>query len=725
MARIDHVFSERNRFYLSGNGSSIQGDQARNLRNNANGNLTDGQTRAFVLDDVHLFSPAFVLNTRFGLSRSVNSARPPNMGFDLASLGWPTSLLNTFDRNSYYLPSIDIDGLASIGVNQPNDTATLYHFLSSTATLVRGKHSIRIGGDYRIMQEHNYGAGDYTGNLAFSNNWTKGPLDTSAASPIGQGLASFLLGLPTSGGIDRLSSLSQQSSYAALFLHDDFKFSRRLTVNIGLRWEYELPTTERFDRANRGWDFSTPSPISAAALSNYTQNPIPEIPVGAFRTLGGIGFAGFKGAPRGVWNPDRNNFSPRLGLAYMLRPKTVVRAGYGIFFESFGTDRVDAGQVGFDQRTGLVPSNDNGQTFSATLSNPFPQGLIPTQGASGGLATYLGRSPSYFDPARRNGYLQRWSGDIQQELPSRIVIELGYSSSRGVGLGLARDLNALPNQYLSTSSERDQARIDFLTRANIVNPFSGIAPFDGTTLQSRLISRGTLLRPYPQFVAINTTTNQGFSWFHEGHLRFNRRFSRGYLVGATYTWAKFMEGIELLNAGDPYPSKTISPQDRPHHLVINFQVELPWWKKRWFGGWSTQAIYQWQSGPPLGFGNILFRGGIHDIASGDSTVERWFNTAAGFETSTAKALGSNLRTFPLRLSGARADGFNNWDLSVFKNFRFKEKVQLQLRVEAQDALNHAMFAAPNTAPANTLFGQVSATIWSEQRKATVAAKLIW
>ncbi|MBM3725270.1 MAG: carboxypeptidase regulatory-like domain-containing protein [Acidobacteria bacterium] len=726
MARIDHVLGEKHRLYLSGNGVSVQGDQGRNLNNDANGNLSDGQTRSAVLDDVYMFSPTLVLNTRYGVSRIVNASRPPTMGFDLATLGWNQALLSQTERAAWHLPQIDIDSYATIGSNLPSNTATLYHFFSSTATAVRGKHSVRFGFDYRILQEHGYNPGNYVGNLGFSSNWTRGPLDTSPVAPIGQGLASFLLGIPTGGGIDRNAALSQQSSYAALFIHDDFKVSRKLTLNLGLRWEYELPITERFNRANRGWDFNTPSPISAAALANYARSPIPDLPPSAFRTLGGIGFAGVNGAPRGIWRPDRNNYSPRIGFAYLLRPKTVFRAGYGIFYETFGTDRVDAGQVGFDQRTSLVPSFDNGQSFAAGLRNPFPGGLLAAQGAAGGLNTFLGRAPSYFDVDRRMGYLQRWSANLQQELPGRMMVEIGYAASRGAGLGLGRNLNAVPNSHLSTSRERDQAAIDLLTRANLQNPFFGLPEFNGTGLQGRLVSRNQLVVPYPHFASINTTTGQGYSWYHAGHLRFDRRFGSGYLVGASYTWSKFMEAVELLNAADPMPHRVISPQDRPHHLVVHFQAELPWARNRWFGGWSTQAIYQWQSGPPIGFGNAIYRGDWSNITLpyADRTVERWFNTA-GFEQNPQRQLGSNVRTLPLRFSGLRADGWNNWDLSFFKNFRFRERATLQLRVEAQDALNHAMFAAPNTAPTNTLFGQVTATIWSEQRKASVAAKILW
>ncbi len=253
------------------------------------------------------------------------------------------------------------------------------------------------------------------------------------------------------------------------------------------------------------------------------------------------------------------------------------------------------------------------------------------------------------------------------------------------------------------------------------------------------MSRAQLLRPFPQFSGVGSTLNGGFSWYHALSLRAEKRFSHGLTVQGTYTWSKYMEAVDKLNASDPYPHHVVAAGDRPQHLVISGIYELPfgrlkYWGDGWpawaghiLGGWSVQGVYQGQSGPPLGFGNTAFYGSLHDIVlpRGQRKVERWFNTEAGFERDPRRQLGSNLRTFPMRLTGLRADGFNNLDLSAFKTFRLAEGLRLQLRGEANDALNHALFAGPNTGPVNTLFGTVSATNWNEQRKITVSARLMW
>jgi hypothetical protein len=209
-------------------------------------------------------------------------------------------------------------------------------------------------------------------------------------------------------------------------------------------------------------------------------------------------------------------------------------------------------------------------------------------------------------------------------------------------------------------------------------------------------------------------------------------------VQGTYTWSKFMEAIAKLNPGDPAPTHVISDLDRQHHLAITgiwelpFGTNRPWLNQRGVlravaGGWSFQGVYQAQSGPPLNWGNILFRGNLHDIMLPvhDRTSIQWFNVNAGFERLAGNQLANNVRTFPLRTAGVRANGLNTFDLSLFKNITIWERFTLQLHADAQGALNHPLLAAPDTNPVNGTFGRVSASIWGEQRKVFLGAKLIW
>jgi len=745
--RVDHVINQNNRFYGSFTKSFLLEQWAQAFHNEARGYYRNRLHRGLALDDVMVLRPDWVLDLRFGVTRFVLYDRPVSLGFDLAKLGFPAALVSRLDGRLTAFPEVAIDGYATLGdVTSTSFVrwATAYYNSSATMSHMRGKHSLRFGSDFRVLRENSYDYGNISPHVDFSTGWTRGPMDNSGASPIGQGLASFLLGIPTGGWTDRNASYAEQSKYLALFIQDDWKVNRRLTVNAGIRWEAEFPTTERFNRSTRGFDFTAVNPIQAAARARYAASPIPELPVDQFRTPGGLLFTGVNGVPRQLWNTDWNNFAPRIGFAFALTPKRIIRAGYGVYPTSIGADRVDVFQQGFDQRTTIVPSLDNGLNFRARLADPFPDGLLEPAAASGGLTAWVGRNPSFFDPQRRPGYMQRWAFSLQQQFPQRVMLELAYVGNRGTNLGVSNELDAVPAQYLSRLPVRDQPVISQLTRA-VANPFLGIPEFAGSGTEGLTVQAQRLLRPYPQYGGLTSTINGGFSWYHALNVRAERRFAGGYTLQASYTWSKFMEAIDKLNPTDLQPEHVISPQDRPHRIITSGIWELPFGRGRRFfrnrggwlnlvvGGWSAQGIYQGQSGPPIGFANVIFFGNRHDFSGNlheivlprdQRAVERWFNTD-GFETRSGQVLTQNIRAFPSRLTGLRADGYNNFDLSMFKTFRLKERLSFQLRVEAQDALNHAMFAAPNAAPTNTAFGQVNSIVATEQRRVNLTGKFSW
>ncbi len=288
-----------------------------------------------------------------------------------------------------------------------------------------------MGVDFRQQRNSQTNFSNSSGSYTFSTNWTKGPLDNSTAAPLGQDFASFLLGLPTSGNFDVNSSRTNRAGYYALFLQDDFQAKRNLTLNFGLRYEFETPTTELFNRTTNGFDFTTPNPISAAALAAYALNPITEIPANQFRVNGGLLFAGSNN--RALYSTSKSAISPRAGFAWtpaFLGGKTVLRGGMGIFFVPYGVTGYN--QTGFNQRTELVATNDGYLTPAATLSNPFPSGILQPIGSSQGLATYLGRDVSFYNPNPAAPYSLRWNFDIQRELARNTVLQTGlYGQSRG------------------------------------------------------------------------------------------------------------------------------------------------------------------------------------------------------------------------------------------------------------------------------------------------------
>jgi hypothetical protein len=734
MARVDHNFSDRNRLFGRFTESWLHFAHGNAFTNDARGIDRHRQQWGAGLDDVYTFSPTFLLNVKYGFTRYLQSDFPNSVGYDITKLGVPASLADQLNPQGAAFPVVTIDGMAQLGETGGTQFITNYQTLAGGFTKIAGNHSIRCGGEFRVMRENNVSYGNAAPAMDFSTNWTKGPMDNSTAGPIGQGLASFLLGLPTGGGIDLNASYSEQSTFAGLYVQDDWKLTRKLTLNAGLRWEFETAPTERFNRTVRGFDFTVASPVSAAALANYTKNP-DVIPVSQFKTMGVLTFAGVNGVPRGYFNTARRNLAPRIGLAYQLTPKTVLRAGYGIFNDVVGIDGNHANQIGFSQRTNLIPSTDNGLTFTGTLANPFPNGLV--QPAPVGPSTYIGRAISFMPNTLLTPYMQRWSFGVQRQLPSRSVLEVTYVGNKGTHIATSRAIDSTPAPYLSTSPLRDPAVINYLS-AQVPNPFNGIPQFAGGGITGTTISRGNLLRPYPQYNGITMTDPNGESWYHSLQARFEKRFSHGVLFNLDYTWSKYMEAVEYLNNTDAMPTHVVSAADRPHRVTINGVWELPVGRGRMLlahaprpvdmilGGWQYQAIYLWQVGAPVNFGNVLFLGNVQDIVlpADQRSLYEWFNVNAGFGRNTADALANNIRTFPLRLTGVRSPGPNYWNMSLYKQFKVQERLKLQVRTEWEGALNTPQFSPPNNAPTNSLFGQINGT-QGEARRIYVGLKLMF
>ncbi len=721
IVRVDHNFTTKNRMFARFNTYRRYSYSSDWFRSLATGGESEWIQHSASFDDVHNFSANTFLNTRYSFFRlSIHQyPKPESQGFDLGTLGFPRAYADAIDPSERSFPNINIAQYSGT----PNNWwryPTHNHSLEANVTSVRGNHTLRFGGDARRYlnfqyEPHNASAGTFT----FGTGWTLGPLDNSPSSPKGQGLAGMLLGLPTSGGVDRKASFAAQSDIVSFYLQDDWRISSRLVVNLGLRYELEGAMTERFNRTVRGYDFDTVSPLNDRVRARYAANPIAELPASQFRLVGGLTFPGVGGQSRALWDRDMNNLMPRAGFAYTLNSKTVLRGGYGVYFGPLGAQRGDVIQLGFSQRTELVPSLDNGLTFIANLSNPFPNGVQPAPGASDGLLTFAGRSARFFFENPRAARQQRWQVSIQRELPQRVLGEVSYMGNRGDSLEITSDFRALPVEYLSRQLTRDNPTINYLSQ-QVPSPFFPLLP--GTGLAGQNVSRSFLLSgpEYAHFTGLTSTSYQGNATYHGMQARAERRFSAGWSVTAAYTWSKNMEAVSMLNGYLSPLEKVVSTQDRPHRFVASGLWELPFGRgKRWLsssgfsdklvGGWQVQGIYTAQSGPAVNFGNVLHLGDIKDITlpTGERRVERWFNTR-GFERVPANQLAFNYRTFPSRFNNVRADGMNSWDLSALKNTRVNERFNLQFRGEFLNAFNHPMFNPPNASPTSTAFGVVTA-----------------
>jgi hypothetical protein len=740
VVRIDHNINDAHRLFGRYSQTNFAGKFDQFVPDSDVRGRTRGRpSRGAALDHVWVLSPSWVLDTRYGFSWFRELQSFSNVGYDLKDFGYPASLVSQLNAQAVSFPQLAVTNVLQLG-NDGGFKETYYsHSLLNTVSWTRGLHAVRLGADLRAQYTNKFTFGNASPSYTFNPTYTRGPLDNSPNGPNGQALASFLFGIPASGSVDLNDSIAQSSRFYAFFVQDDWRISRKLTLNAGLRWELETPVTERFNRSAADFDFTTANPIQAQAQAAYARSPIAEVPAAAFRTTGGLTFVGTGGVDRAIRDRYYGALMPRLGLAFQLTPRTVVRAGFGVFFGLLGADYTDVQQPGFNQRTSIVPTNDNGVTYVASISNPFPSGLQKPLGSAGGMLTFLGRSPGFVSRDGRRPYTQRWSFNVQHEPFRKTLVEIGYLGSKSVRQRVSTQFNPVPARYLSTSPVRNQSVIDFLS-ANVPNPFLGIHGFEGTSYYtSTTTTRAQLLEPYPQFTDLSTGLPAGSSWYNALIVRVDRRFGAGFLLQANYTWSKTMQAITYRNDSDRTPEHVLSDLDRPHRFNLSGVWELPvgkgkpllkgtpGWLDHALGGWQAQAIFTWQSGAPLAFGNVIYTGTYDQIAlpSGERTLQRWFNTS-GFQRDSRLQLANNIRAFPSRIGQARAPAINIWDLSLFKNFRIREGLKLQLRGEAEGALNHPNFSAPNMDPANTRFGSISATQSGEgERRAFVGLKILF
>jgi hypothetical protein len=730
----NHRLESRNAFFGTVNGVVPTG--------NFLYRINDGVT----FDHVYTMSANSLLDTRVGWQKFQEpNVRQHEGNFDPSALGFPASVTALFGGANYF-PHVDFDLFTDLGDQLAATTTHTIYSLQPTYSRFVGSHSVRAGYDLRLYREFGQEFAAKAGEYVMRNASAFTRAQDNSAGVFGQDMATFLLGFPTAGTIDRNGTRLNHTWYHGMFVQDDWKATDRLSLNLGLRYEYEGATTDVENRNVRGFDPAVEPSIAAAARAAYARNPIAELPVSAFTARGGLQFA--SDANPGFWSPDKNNIEPRVGLAYQFNTATVARVGVGVYTVPF----IIAGnfQPGFSQTTTLVPSLDNGLTFRSTLSNPFPDGAADPSGASRGADTFLGQDLNNANGTRfvpldyHNGQNVRYLASLQRELPNQWLIEVGYAGSRGYNLTTGGggqigeiDLNGVPARFLSTSRERDVATINFLT-ALVPNPFQGLLP--GTGFNGATIQRQQLLRPFPQFGNLRTFDDDGTSRYNSAQVKVEHRFARGFTLLAAYTASKFTERVFKLNATDADYEERLSEFDVPHRLALSGIWELPFGRdRRWassagrladalIGGWSVQGIGQYQSGRPVSFHdrNIYFNGDLDALKtdySGSTDLPVfdisgfYFHDAAvqtnGVDDPVKQRadqrirLANNLRYFPSRIPGLRGQGLQLWDISIVKRIRLTDRVRAQFHAEFLNAFNKTVYANPITDPTRADFGRVT------------------
>lgn len=646
---------------------------------------------------------------------------------------------------------------------------------------IRGAHTLKYGWTERRywqpLLDPAYSAGSFT----FNNTYMRATDATTTAANYGLEFAAFMMGLPAAVTIDTNDSAFWSNRYRAFYLQDEWRLSRRLTLNAGLRYEREGGIRERFLRGIGGeFFYDLKLPISDPVAAAYARSPLPELPASAFQALGGTEYLGVR---RDAFTAGTHKLLPRLGAALLLDEKTALRGGYGWFYDTLNPlNLVRPSQYGYSQPTSTVLSTDNGLSFCCgvgaagnlsgartPMHDPFPVRAdgtrfdLPYQNRLGSIAN-VGRAFTAFPWNFSPDWQQRWRIGLQRQLPGQLTIEVAYSGARARFWNPPR-INYLPEQFWAKGNVRVQAVDDDMNR-NVTNPFhisnlSGLAasaPLIHQYLRtqslftSTTIRKNTLLRSFPHMGTLTGILPGGdfesaraLDFYNDFQLQIEKRFSHGLQTAVLYTRAKEREESVYLNEFDARPS-VLPPTDvRPHRFVWSGIFEFPFGRgRRWLarnplrflvGDWQASWIYQYQSGPPTSWGNRFFYGDLDKLAEiarhkevHKADIHLWFDPAiaykgtgavpagfVGFEGRSALQPGAfHVRVFPNRIEAIRADGIRNWDLRLLRSFPIREQLRLILSLDALNATNHTNFAAPDTDPSSTTFGQVRSQLGSSR-----------
>lgn len=731
--RVDHNFTDRTRLYgrfsykkeyKDQNAAFFgAGDPAGPGQRNPNNRWNVGVGLSQV------FSSTFTMSVNLGGMKWVEGNDVQSAGFKASSLGLPSFI----DTNSPEFPIITVAGNNYLPEG-PVQGAGQGAFPRAAVTgsvdfvKVRGSHQLSFG-YMGIATDENGGRFHFT-TFNFNNLFTSGPNPVNPTAGTGDSIASMLMGLSTTTGCvagNCSTGVSIQNVsrtwFHGVYLQDDWKATQKLTLNMGLRYEIQRPVTDRYNR--QAWfDYNAVNPISAAVGQNYT---------------GELQFA--SDGQRGLFNTNYKNFAPRLGFAYQLKSKLVMRGGYGVFYPP--TFRGTGPAPGFSSDTPYVDSTNGGLTPANTLSTAYSGGLVPVVGNSQDGLSNVGFSVGAVSRTRKTYYVQQWMYGFQYAPTSRDVLDVTYVGNHGVHVvdgGL--NLNQLDPKYLSMGSALDNL---------VPNPFFGHITASGCGLDQPTVVQGQLLRPHPEFCDISEGQDPaGSSHYNALDVNYTHRVSQGLTLLASYTFSKFTDNVggpdgwanasgeNIRNVYNLAAEKSVDATDTPHAFVLSYVYELPVGKGRKFGsgmngvvntvvgGWQTSGTLTLKEGFPLSIGqNNLneFGFGQHVNIVGDyhiahPTRTEWFNTAA-FAPAPKWDLGNAPRYF----SDLRAPGYRNWDISIQKYFPIREEVRLQFRLDMFNTLNHTNYYSPNTTLGGGGFGTINQA-WTP-RQMQAALKLYW
>jgi hypothetical protein len=648
----------------------------------------------------HVFAPTFTMSANIGVNRWIEQSQVQSFGFKASSLGLPGFI----DAISPLFPLVLPQGVTGLGPNPGLDDYIVPRTLITASvdlTKIVAKHVLSFG--FMGVSNQLNGGHYFSTVLPFPTSFTAGPDPQNDTASTGAGFASFLLGVGGAWGPGLPQTGFNQfpannKKYLGWYLQDDWKATRKLTVNLGLRYEIQTAPTERLN-AQEYFDFRATNPISASV---------------GFKVPGEIVYS--TDSNRGLYHTTHTNFAPRIGLAYQLMPKLVLRSGYGIFFVPNIYN--NSPNLGYSQPTPWVTSLD-GLTPTNTLSNAFPNGQVPVTGKALGALTDVGFGLNpVVNPIRHSPYVQQWMAGVQYSLTNNDLLDITYVGNHGVHV-LAQYLewNQLPTKDLALGNQLN---------AQVPNPFFGHITSSGCGLDQPTIIQGQLLRPYPEYCSVTEAPPAvGSSNYNALQVTYNHRWHSGLNVNVSYTYSKFLDNVQG-SSGWAFPGsgssvrdaynlaaeRSVDISDIPQSLVVNYIYELPFGHGKslggeWhgpvnavLGGWQLTGILTAKSGFPLSisplsnntdsFGGNQRPNLVGNPVPADQSINNWINGAA-FAQPAAFTFGDS----PRNLANLRAPHYTNWDMGIQKWWNFSEAKRLQFRLEMFNAFNHPNFFAPD------------------------------
>ena len=544
------------------------------------GNITFRNNHGGSVDFVSVLPRSWVLDARIGVNYHPFGVFDFGGTYDISSLGISAAGIahQTFPGLSF---SDSYTGLQSGSSSQSSDDTYI-----TTAAIVSktiGKHNVRFGFEGEL---HRYNAlNPFSGLTSFGYNrqfTQKNSVNTAvgADSSSGNPIASLLLGYPSSGGYQVIPAFAISQPYQAYFVQDDWRIAKNLTLNVGLRWEYESPYTERYNRLATGFCTTCTNPLQAS-VAGLTLN-------------GGLQFA--SSSNRQYYKPQHSEFQPRFGVSYELNPRTVIHGGAGLIY----INALEAANgPGFSATTAYTATTDNTHPFTS-LANPFPGGVTQPSGSSLGLSTQIGQGINFLAPGHTNPKILLWTVSTQTQLPANMVLQLAYAGNKTWNWGINNNINPLPAKYYNQGA----AGTTYLN-AKVPNPMAGLIPANGN-LNGSTILNSLINLPYPEFGSVTALDiPAGEALYNAAQVTLNKRMGHNLNVLGTFTWQKMMTSFQYLNATDPAPERY---EDGNPTLMGNLAViyqlprfsATPSYVREVLGGWQLNGILRVYKGALFG-----------------------------------------------------------------------------------------------------------------------------